>query len=111
MLGAESASCPNWSSQSAPTRPCARIKWNPDNFRLLESVFKLDRQTFSLTLLRRMHEWLFEGMDAPHLTPGRFRSLQNWIGRTRRIEDARYVPPPPHEVESCMRALIDYIRS
>src|SRR5439155_7464040 len=82
-----------------------------NNFRLLESVFKLDRQTFSLTLLRRMHEWLFEGMDAPHLMPGRFRSLQNWIGGTRRIEEARYVPPPPHEVESCMRALVDYIRS
>lgn len=38
-------------------------------------------------------------------TPGRFRNLQVCIGSAGRgFEYARFVPPPPHRIESCMRA-------
>jgi Fic family protein len=81
-----------------------------NNFRVLESAFQV-KQPVSLSLIRRMHEMLFEGIDAPRLAPGNFRRIQNWIGHTHRIEDARYIPPPPQEVERCMRGLVEYIRT
>lgn len=40
--------------------------------------------------------------------PGEFRRSQNWIGGTR-PGNARFVPPPPLEVESCMAALEKFI--
>jgi len=40
--------------------------------------------------------------------PGEFRRSQNWIGGTR-PGNARFVPPPPQEVESCMTALEQFI--
>jgi Fic family protein len=81
-----------------------------NNFKVLEFAFKsVKRHPISLSLVRRMHEVLFDGIDKPHLRPGRFREVQNWIGASRRIEDARYVPPPPHYVEPCMRSLVDYM--
>ncbi|MBS4096911.1 MAG: Fic family protein [Sulfuricella sp.] len=40
--------------------------------------------------------------------PGEFRRSQNWIGGTR-PGNARFVPPPPQEVEPGMAALESYI--
>ncbi len=83
-----------------------------NNFAVLEFAFQAVRRGgVSLALIRRMHQTLFEGISTgPHLTPGRFRQVQNWIGRSRRIEEARYVPPPPHAVEPCMRELVEYLQ-
>ena len=53
----------------------------------------------SLRLLREIHEILMQqvrGGKAP-LTPGEFRSTQNWIGGTN-LKNARYIPPPPYEM-------------
>lgn len=55
-------------------------------------------------LLREMHAKLMcQGRGSDKL-PGEFRRSQNWIGGTR-PGNARFVPPPPQEVEPCMAAL------
>ena len=55
-------------------------------------------------LLREMHEKLMSRGRGSDKQPGEFRRSQNWIGGTR-PGNARFVPPPPQEVEPCMAAL------
>jgi Fic family protein len=55
-------------------------------------------------LLREMHALLMGRGRGSDKGPGEFRRSQNWIGGTR-PGNARFVPPPPHEVEPCMAAL------
>ena len=61
-------------------------------------------------LLREMHARLMaQGRGADKL-PGEFRRSQNWIGGTR-PGNARFVPPPPQEVEPCMAALEAFLHA
>lgn len=64
------------------------------------------REGFPLSnrLLREMHGALMSKGRGSDKLPGEFRRSQNWIGGTR-PGNARFVPPPPHEVEPCMAAL------
>ena len=55
-------------------------------------------------LLREMHAILMSKGRGSDKQPGEFRRSQNWIGGTR-PGNARFVPPPPPEVEPCMAAL------
>jgi Fic family protein len=55
-------------------------------------------------LLREMHGVLLSRGRGANKQPGEFRTSQNWIGGTR-PGNARFVPPPPQEVEPCMTAL------
>jgi Fic family protein len=55
-------------------------------------------------LLREMHALLMGRGRGSDKAPGEFRRSQNWIGGTR-PGNARFVPPPPQEVEPCMAAL------
>lgn len=59
-------------------------------------------------LLREMHARLMARGRGSEKAPGEFRRSQNWIGGTR-PGNARFVPPPPQEVESCMTALERFI--
>lgn len=62
----------------------------------------------SLRLLREIHaELLKEGRGGDKL-PGEFRRSQNWIGGTR-PGNARYVPPPPPQMEACLDQLERFI--
>ncbi|MFM8982631.1 MAG: Fic family protein, partial [Spartobacteria bacterium] len=64
------------------------------------------REGFPLSnrLLREMHAILMSKGRGSDKQPGEFRRSQNWIGGTR-PGNARFVPPPPPEVEPCMAAL------
>lgn len=55
-------------------------------------------------LLREIHSVLLESGRGSAKNPGEFRRSQNWIGGTR-PGNARYIPPPPTEVQDCMTAL------
>ena len=67
-------------------------------------------QPVSSHLIRGLHGRLLTGVRCEDKTPGEFRSQQNYIGRrVDGIENARFVPPPPHEVPLCMRQLDDFI--
>jgi len=60
-------------------------------------------------LLREMHVHLMSRGRGADKAPGDFRHSQNWIGGTR-PGNARFVPPPPQEVEPCMAALERFIQ-
>ncbi len=55
------------------------------------------RLPLSLRLIREIHAELVKGTRGADKTPGEFRRSQNWIGGSR-PGNARFVPPPPHEV-------------
>ena len=59
-------------------------------------------------LVREMHEVLLSRGRGSGKQPGEFRRSQNWIGGTR-PGNARFVPPPPQAVESCMGDLETFI--
>ena len=59
-------------------------------------------------LLREMHAHLMSRGRGSDKAPGEFRRSQNWIGGTR-PGNARFVPPPPQEVEQCMSALEQFL--
>jgi len=50
-------------------------------------------------LIREIHAELLKGVRGSHLTPGELRNSQNWIGPAGcMLNEATFVPPPPHEV-------------
>lgn len=71
--------------------------------RLREDDFPL-----SLRLIREIHEVLLSSGRGSEKHPGEFRTSQNWIGGSR-PGNARYVPPPPGEILTCMGALEKFL--
>lgn len=61
-------------------------------------------------LIREIHAELLARGRGADKQPGEFRRSQNWLGGTR-PGNARFVPPPPTEVESCMAALERYLHA
>ncbi|MCC7139614.1 MAG: Fic family protein [Planctomycetes bacterium] len=59
-------------------------------------------------LVRGAHRTLLDGTRGKDRHPGEYRARQNWIGRTHRIEEARFVPPPPQEVKPAMDDLLAF---
>ena len=59
-------------------------------------------------LIREVHGALLSRGRGAGKQPGEFRRSQNWIGGTR-PGNARFVPAPPQEVESCMADLERYL--
>ena len=66
----------------------------------------------SLRLLREIHEVLMQEVrgGGAHLTPGDFRTMQNWIGGTSPA-NARFVPPPPEEMQEALNRFELYIHT
>lgn len=60
----------------------------------------------SLRLLREIHEKLMDGVRGGEKSPGEFRVSQNWIGgRGSNLNNAAFIPPPPHEVMNTLGQL------
>jgi len=62
----------------------------------------------SLRLIKEIHEVLLRKGHGSDKQPGKFRHSQNWIGGSR-PGDARFVPPPPELVLSCMANLEEFL--
>ncbi|MBN2115989.1 MAG: Fic family protein [Anaerolineales bacterium] len=77
--------------------------------------YGLDRLTalpVSLRLIREIHSKLMEGVRGGNLTPGKFRTTQNWIGPAgSTLETATYVPPPIDEMERALSDLEKFIHA
>jgi Fic family protein len=73
----------------------------------IAQVKKRGQHALDTTLIRKMHRQLMSADS--RATPGQFRSIQNFIGGLK-IEDARYIPPPPSEVPRLMTDLDRLIR-
>jgi cell filamentation protein, protein adenylyltransferase len=71
-----------------------------------------DEFPMSLRLFREIHEILLTQVrgGVSVLTPGEFRTKQNWIGGSN-INSARFVPPPPHEMQACLDNLEKYLHT
>jgi Fic family protein len=64
----------------------------------------------SLRLLRDLHRQLLEGVRGEYLTPGEFRTTQNWIGPSgSTIQSAPYVPPPVEAMNEALAAFEKFI--
>ncbi len=71
---------------------------------------RLKTLPMSLRLIKEIHGVLMQGTRGGNKTPGEFRKMQNWIGPPgSTLKDARYIPPPPHEVVKTMGDLEQYI--
>jgi Fic family protein len=73
----------------------------------VKEVRKKGRRCLDTDLIRRLHSQLMKGNR--HATPGQFRTIQNFVGGLR-MENARFIPPPPSEVSRLMADLDRLIR-
>lgn len=69
-----------------------------------------DQFPMSLRLLREIHAVLMQQVRGgrPALTPGEFRTGQNWIGGNS-LRTARFVPPPPDAMLAALDNLERYL--
>jgi len=69
-----------------------------------------DEFPMSLRLLREIHGVLMKQVRGgrPALTPGEFRTTQNWIGGNN-LRNARFIPPPPDAMLAALGNLEHYL--
>lgn len=96
-----------------PSPPEADVREVLNYVRALEYGLKrLNTLPASLRLLREVHTRLLEGVRGEQTTPGEFRRSQNWIGPPGcTLNDATFVPPPPHELMPALAAFEDYLHA
>ncbi|MFH0887774.1 MAG: Fic family protein [Planctomycetota bacterium] len=64
----------------------------------------------SLRLIKELHRILLTGTRGEARNPGEFRTSQNWIGsKNSTLATARFIPPPPEEMNQALNALEKYI--
>lgn len=63
---------------------------------------------FTTEMIKRLHAHLMAGVDGSRNT-GEYRDEQNWIGGTK-IDQARFVPPPPDCIPECMNDLLTMLQ-
>ena len=73
---------------------------------------RLDSLPISLRLILELHAKLLENVRGGLLTPGEFRSTQNWIGAAgSTINTATFVPPPVDEMMVTLDTLEKFIHT
>lgn len=79
--------------------------------RALELGVREDRALpISLRLMRELHGELMADVGGAHLTPGEFRTSQNWIGPPGcTLNQATFVPPPPEDMRDALDAFEKYL--
>lgn len=73
---------------------------------------KQDDFPMSLRLIREVHDVLMQQVRGgrSNLTPGEFRTMQNWIGGTG-PGNARFVPPPPEVMQKALDAFEAFLHA
>jgi Fic family protein len=72
---------------------------------LEHGISRLKKLRLCVRLTRELHEKLMTGVQGHQAAPGRFRKIQNWIGKpSSPIATASYIPPPPGEIGPCLSA-------
>jgi cell filamentation protein, protein adenylyltransferase len=89
------------------------VKRSPEDLRevgnyvvaLEHGIQRLKQLPLCVRIVRELHEKLMTGVRGHQATPGRFRKVQNWIGRpSSTLATASFIPPPPGEIEPCLAA-------
>lgn len=72
---------------------------------------RLSSLPLSLRLIKELHSEILKGTRGSEKSPGELRESQNWIGPSGcNLEEATFVPPPPHEVKKAMGDLELFLR-
>jgi Fic family protein len=72
-------------------------------------IERLQSLPMSLRLIKEIHAILLEGVRGSERLPGEFKRSQNWIGPPGcTLNEATFVPPPPHEAIEAMGDLERY---
>lgn len=75
-------------------------------------ITRLKELPVSVRLIREIHQELMRGVRGSMLSPGELRTSQNWIGPGGcTLNDAVFVPPPPHEVPQALGQLENFLHS
>jgi Fic family protein len=61
-------------------------------------------------LIREIHKRLVTGVRGEAGQPGRYRTIQNYVGNSR-TREVIYTPPPPADVAPLMRELVEWLRT
>lgn len=73
---------------------------------------RLETLPLSSRLLRDIHSVLMQGVRGGHLTPGEFRTSQNWIGPAgATLAEATFVPPPADQLNDALSNLEKFMHS
>lgn len=73
---------------------------------------RLSMLPVSIRLIREIHEKLMLNVRGANLQPGQLRVSQNWIGAGGcTLNEARFVPPPPHIVPEALGALENFLHA
>jgi Fic family protein len=73
-------------------------------------IKRMQKLPLSLRLICEIHEHLMKGVRGNIATPGEFRKSQNWIGTAGcTLQNATYIPAPPHLVVPCMGELEKFL--
>jgi Fic family protein len=91
-------------------RDAPSVREVENNFKALEfAVDSAQRRPLTRRTIKEMHAMLLQGVGGEDQTPGQFRSVQAHIGRSADIDQARFVPCPPHAIERSMELLEGYL--
>jgi len=72
---------------------------------LEHGILRLTELPLCVRIIRELHEKLMTGVRGQQAMPGRFRKIQNWIGKPgSTLATASFIPPPPDNVETCLAA-------
>jgi Fic family protein len=75
-------------------------------------IERLQSLPMSLRLIKEIHAILLESVRGSERSPGEFKQSQNWIGPPGCIlNEASFVPPPPHEARTAMGDLEHYFHA
>ena len=78
---------------------------------LILSEKELQEKPFTLHLIRQMHGELMTSVRGENKYPGKFREIQNWIGKPGcSIKEATYIPPGPPIMQEYLQNLESYIQ-
>jgi len=70
---------------------------------MLACVAEMERRPLSQQVLRTAHSILMEGVRGRDMTPGRYRTEQNWIGpKGCSLEQASFIPIAPEHLQPGM---------
>lgn len=73
-------------------------------------IKRLEKLPLSLRLICEIHDQLMKGVRGNTATPGEFRRSQNWIGVAGcTLQNATYIPPPPHTLMGCLGELEKFL--
>lgn len=77
---------------------------------LLIAEDSLKDRTITLSLIRELHMILMSSVRGEEKNPGKFRDIQNWIGRKGcPIEQARFIPPSVIKMKEALDNLEQFI--